>query len=277
MAALLVGALVAYETACGDTAAFACQSDTDCVLSGLPGVCDGNGRCAYPDADCPSGFSYPVATPGLAGECVPGGAATGSSDGGGSGHWGSGNDAGTTLMLDGTGASDTTTSGSVGSGADSSSTTGALTAADSSSDDAGVDCGDEHGDQIFTGTVIGGCQAEVVSEIQSVGDLDWFALFASEGCAAGLYEADLEQAGDSLIVCIVAGCEDASGSNAQCEGSLHTVVSGYQACCSPETARGVLSCGMSGAIDPFLVVGPHSRMLPDTCVPYSFTFSSSPA
>lgn len=60
--------LACVLSACGGAEAFACMQDAECVLGGDPGVCV-DGRCAYPDPTCPSGYRHPAS---LGGMCAPG-------------------------------------------------------------------------------------------------------------------------------------------------------------------------------------------------------------
>jgi hypothetical protein len=56
---------------CPSVDPYACAVDTQCRLGGEQGIC-ADERCAYEDAECPSGFRYPEQTDlGLAGVCVP--------------------------------------------------------------------------------------------------------------------------------------------------------------------------------------------------------------
>ncbi len=65
----LAGTVVA-DGACR-LGAFACEDDGDCADGGAEGVCEPEGACSFPDADCPSGRRYGERSPGdLAGECV---------------------------------------------------------------------------------------------------------------------------------------------------------------------------------------------------------------
>lgn len=125
---MLVGGFVAGALACSASSSFACMEDTECTLSGEPGVCAA-GNCAYPSDTCESGYVYPDGAPGnLAGMCADVEGGTGSvdtgTDTGPSESTGSSTDStgGTTVALDdGTTSSDdtTTTSGSTSVGSSS--------------------------------------------------------------------------------------------------------------------------------------------------------------
>ncbi len=66
-----LGLLTVFNTACGASTPFQCQSNDQCTLEGSAGVCQDNGFCSFPDTDCPSGVRYgESAPPGLAGMCV---------------------------------------------------------------------------------------------------------------------------------------------------------------------------------------------------------------
>ena len=66
--------LIAFAVAlggCPSVEPYACVVDTQCRLGGEQGIC-AEDRCAYEDAECPSGFRYPEQTDlGLAGVCAP--------------------------------------------------------------------------------------------------------------------------------------------------------------------------------------------------------------
>ena len=65
VAGLLVGA------GCQSEDVFQCQSDMQCVSSGVEGMCQPSGYCSFADGMCESGFRYgDSAPPGLAGQCV---------------------------------------------------------------------------------------------------------------------------------------------------------------------------------------------------------------
>ena len=124
---MLVGGFVGGLLACTATTGFACMEDSECSLSGEPGVCAA-GNCAYPSETCESGYVYPDGAPGkLAGMCADVEGGTGSldtgTDNGSSETSGSdgGSTGGTTVALDGgTTSDDTTTSASTSFGSSDS-------------------------------------------------------------------------------------------------------------------------------------------------------------
>ena len=117
VAGLLVGA------GCQSEDVFQCQSDMQCVSSGVEGMCQPSGYCSFADGMCESGFRYgDSAPPGLAGQCVEP-EATGSS----------GPDpTGNTTMLPAT--TSATGSGSSSGGMASGSSTGSSTGTEGSSE-----------------------------------------------------------------------------------------------------------------------------------------------
>ena len=121
---LVLGGFALGLLACSAGSSFACSEDSQCSLTGAPGMCVA-GNCAYPSDACESGYAYPDGAPGnLGGMCAdvedPG---TGSSSGsdvdtGPSASTGT-SDAttstgGTTVALDGTATGDDTTTSSSG-------------------------------------------------------------------------------------------------------------------------------------------------------------------
>ena len=115
---MVAGALLGV--ACATTPEFACAGDADCVLGSTPGICTEGGHCAYPDDDCPSGYSFPAQTPGMAGECVPGDAAT-------SGTGDDDDDDAVGTSSDGDSSADGESTGDRGSTGDSGSTSSPMT------------------------------------------------------------------------------------------------------------------------------------------------------
>ncbi len=73
---------LALMAACQPAEAFECSEDSDCRLAGQEGICAPTSRCAYPDADCASGYAYPEgAGPSLGGVCLPPGVVDSATDG----------------------------------------------------------------------------------------------------------------------------------------------------------------------------------------------------
>jgi hypothetical protein len=68
----LVG-LALVLAACGEPRAFHCDVDGQCVLGGVPGRCEANGFCSFPDVSCASGSRYgEYAPPDVRGTCLAG-------------------------------------------------------------------------------------------------------------------------------------------------------------------------------------------------------------
>ena len=125
---MLAGGFALGVLACSASSGFACTEDSECSLSGEPGVCSG-GNCAYPSDECDSGYAFPDGAPGsLAGTCadvdvVPGstGQDTGPGLSSGPGVDTGDSTGGTTVALDdGTTTSDDTTSSPMGTSLGSS-------------------------------------------------------------------------------------------------------------------------------------------------------------
>ncbi len=282
---LAAGAIAGYAGACGDVSAFACQGDADCVLTGTPGVCEA-GNCAYPDDDCPSGFAYPVATPGVGGQCVAGSGATGDTgddpepgtvDGGA----GTG-DGGGTAAVDGSGVDDGTTSTTAMTVGVTSSETATVTSDSGTDDGAEVGsadtapmCSDDVGDSPLNGSPVGGCEATLESDIRDSSDEDWFAFFGPSGdCPEGEYTANLDDGnGVGLTVCMFAGCEGGGESSADClDGSQPAVVLGFEGCCGGTNVVAILACPNTPEddLDPFVAVLGNDDAA--TCSPYVVEF-----
>ena len=145
--AWLAGAsLLGYVVACNvTTGPFTCADDSDCILQGTPGVCDGEGRCSYPDDACSSGYSYPAATPDVGGDCAPDPGTADAGTGGPVGTSGSGDD--TTGAVEPGSTSDGTTAQLDSAGSEESSSS----SASSSSSDDGLESSDS-GDSTSTTT-----------------------------------------------------------------------------------------------------------------------------
>jgi hypothetical protein len=59
-------------TACGQPRSFHCTSDGQCVNAGVPGRCEADGFCSFPDVTCASGSRYgDHAAPDVRDTCVP--------------------------------------------------------------------------------------------------------------------------------------------------------------------------------------------------------------
>lgn len=61
---------------CGAASEFTCQADAQCVGQGA-GVCQPDGHCSFPAADCPSGQRYGEHSGAQSGQCVGEGGSTG--------------------------------------------------------------------------------------------------------------------------------------------------------------------------------------------------------
>lgn len=72
-----VGLVIGWSIACSP-GSFLCQSDAQCVSSGVDGQCLEDGYCGFPDADCESGLRYGDGSGALSGQCapIPGGGST---------------------------------------------------------------------------------------------------------------------------------------------------------------------------------------------------------
>ncbi|MEM6994435.1 MAG: hypothetical protein AAF721_28225 [Myxococcota bacterium] len=275
-----VGVVLGYAASCGGTSAFACQSDADCILTGVPGICDTTGLCAYPDQACPSGFSYPVATPDVGGDCVPGSGAADGVTGGGDGgpDWGTGGDGDEDTTADSVddGPVMTTADGTTSGGTTGSVTTmGAETNGGVSTGndvDSGVSCSDEHGDEVFSATLLNGCEVNFESQIVDGSDVDWVGLIGpGADCPETEYTATLT-GDEALLVCVFAGCEGGAATFVDCTGSsVPAMASGLQGCCDPEQASGVLGCPDTPEedLDPFVLVTVGEGQGAPVCSPYT--------
>jgi|GEM_PF-1187300 len=65
-----IGLALAWSLACSP-GSFVCQSDGQCVSSGVDGQCLEDGFCGFPDSDCPSGLRYGDGSGALSGQCAP--------------------------------------------------------------------------------------------------------------------------------------------------------------------------------------------------------------
>ena len=255
--AWLAGAsLLGYVVACNvTTGPFTCADDGDCILQGTPGVCDGEGRCSYPDDACSSGYSYPAATPEVGGDCAPdpgfatgggstdGSAGTSSSGGETTGAIEPGSTSGeTTGQLDSVGSEGSSSSGddgleSSGGETTSSSTTGMATT-------GGVACPDTVGNSAEEAEVLDGCFMQVgMGTVVDGSDQDWWVLQEEDGgnCSEGLYEAFVKA--DGLTVCLVPQCEAGFGDTLQClDGSSMTDIDGLDGCCGDGGVAADIQC-----------------------------------
>lgn len=62
--------LALASSACADPTTFVCQTDEQCVVQRIPGICEAEGVCSFPDPACPSGQRYGESAGPLSGECV---------------------------------------------------------------------------------------------------------------------------------------------------------------------------------------------------------------
>lgn len=70
--ALTAGLAGVLLGACTTTSAFSCTEDSECLLSGIQGICEPSGACSFPDPQCDSGRRYGEFGAGVGGECVAG-------------------------------------------------------------------------------------------------------------------------------------------------------------------------------------------------------------
>lgn len=249
--AWLAGALLGYVVACNvTTGPFTCADDGDCILQGTPGVCDGDGRCSYPDDACSSGYSYPAATPGVGGDCAPDPGVGDASTGGPVGTSTSDDDAtgsvapgstgdGTTVQLDSAGSSDSASSddGLESSGGDV--TTSTSTTAEPMCEDDVPNSADEA--VVFPGCIEGAGQGTIVDS----SDEDWWSLGGpGGGCNNGEYSAALKAQG--LEVCLFFQCGGIGSGPVECLVGTEAGVSGMNGCCDSQYVVAAITCGISG-------------------------------
>ncbi len=246
-AALCLGLALAH--ACGHDG-FACADDEQCTLAGEPGRCLAEGRCAYPNDECPSGLAYPQGAPaGLAGECVP-------------------------VEAAGTGGSDEGTAGSStsGEGTVAGETTAMTGAGDDASSGDPVACQDpyEPNDEPTQASVIPFgeprlCNTSWAGALDDALDTDWFLLDTSDGACPTLQELAFVT-DQPLMLCAVPLCADGSAAELlSCDAELTPLMAG-QACCGTTQVRVQAVCadGM-----PLMVLGVASSTAPaDECLPY---------
>ena len=65
-----VGLVIGWSIACSP-GSFVCQSDAQCVSSGVDGQCLDDGFCGFPDSDCLSGLRYGDGSGDVSGQCAP--------------------------------------------------------------------------------------------------------------------------------------------------------------------------------------------------------------
>ena len=68
--AVLIFSIVASGACVRGGGAYRCASDTECMLDGLPGVCESVGYCSFPDPDCEQGYRYGSHAGAYANDCV---------------------------------------------------------------------------------------------------------------------------------------------------------------------------------------------------------------
>jgi len=263
--AWLAGAvLLGYVLACNvTTGPFTCQENDDCVLQGVPGVCDGEGRCSYPDDACSSGYSYPAATPGVGGDCAPdpgtADASTGvfpmESTGAEGTTVGVGDDGttedGTTAQLDSAG-SDESTSG--GGQSESSSGAGSTSATTGGSTTGGPACPDTVGDSPSEAEVLGGCFMESgMGTIVDGDDVDWWQVGGADTCEDGEVEAFVK-AETVLEVCLYGQCFGGNSAPIQCFEGEPELIDGFDACCGAGGVVADLNCGGGTSAVPYVLV-----------------------
>jgi len=266
----MLAGLVLGVIACATPPEFACVGNSDCFLASIPGICTQGGHCAYPDDTCPSGFSFPVHTPGMGNACVPGDSATSGSgdddddddDDDAAEATGSSDDAEST-----TGGDDE--SGGSGEGSDSGNTSPMTSATAGDSTTGAAACDDEVGDNPMSGQIVGGCEGGSGSQLVDESDVDWWAFIGPGAeCSPNDYAAILQgPARGEVEICLMVGCEDGVP-NVFCEEGEPADVGILSGCCSVSgEVAGALSCS-GGTFDPFVSVTPVSSL---SCLPYDFT------
>ena len=273
--AWLVGGLLGYALACNvTTGPFSCQEDGDCVLQSVPGICDGDGRCAYPDDECSSGFSYPAATPSVGGDCAPGPGSETAAEMGDDDSTGSPESettgavepgsTGTTAQLDSFGTDEGSDSGSsTGGGVVTTSTSGT-----GSSSDGAPMCTDQIGSTADEAETVNECyKAAEAGTIVDETDNDWWQLQGENGvCQDGVFEVGL-MSGDQLTLCVFGECPFGGGSGQiECMGGDEASVEGMDGCCGDGDVVIDINCGVANAVVPHILVTGASGQ----CVGYMF-------
>jgi hypothetical protein len=230
--------------ACGDEG-FACNDDEQCTLSEAPGKCVEGGRCAYPNAQCPSGLAYPQGAPaGLAGECVPS-EAVGSSTGGE-----------TAMTTAEPGSSVSTTEAADG---------------ESSSSGGPQSCSDPYepnDDEMQASTIPFGaaqdCNASWEGTLEGSSDADWFVLDAGDGACPTSTELTFVT-DPSLQLCALPRCADVALTEiVSCDGEVVPLATG-DGCCALGELRVLASCGDAS---PEMVLGIAAAGDTPECLPY---------
>lgn len=253
-------ALLGYVVACNATTGpFTCADDGGCILQGTPGVCDGEGRCSYPDDACSSGYSYPAATPGVGGDCAPDpgvgdagtdvGTTTSDDDTTGSVEPGSTSD-GTTVQLDSAGSSDGSSSddGLESSDGDASTSTGTESS-------GGPACADTIGDSLDDAVAFDSCSKAVgMGVIVDDADSDWWVLDGGTDCGEGFYQAFLDTSID-LTLCLFPTCQGGQVAMVECiKGGSSTEVEGLEGCCGDGGVVVSIDCTFNGPVVPYVLV-----------------------
>lgn len=268
--------------ACGDSSAFTCREDSQCVLAGEAGLCQPTSHCSYPDAECPSGYRYPVGAPNdLAGLCAGEGRMTDDS----TSQAGSDTETSTTAT---TATSSTTsstaattgvgeTSGDVSTSRSSQSstaeaTTDPLTSGPTSNvptTTGSQECiqeSDEANDTPERAPNLDACSFDIAGAIGG-DDLDdyYFAPSADLDCDASWHATTV---GMVDMVCIEYPC--ASENVGGCSGT-QTTLSGWVACCEDgNEVTSVAGCGMQRAEAIYVHVRRDSR----TCEQYELSVNA---
>ena len=134
-----VGLGLGWATACSP-GTFVCQSDAQCVSSGVDGQCLQDGFCGFPDEDCDSGLRYGSGSGDLSGQCAPEQRGTSASTGDGTTtNAGDSSGSSSTLAVDGSGTGDTSTTAAETGPASTTMSTDSSSEADSSSTGAPLD------------------------------------------------------------------------------------------------------------------------------------------
>ncbi|MEM6992479.1 MAG: hypothetical protein AAF721_18340 [Myxococcota bacterium] len=251
---------------------FACAEDSQCVLSGTPGVCQSDGRCSYPDAECPSGYRYPVLH---GGECVPGDGNAGTMSGTADGD---GPDAGddTPTPTSGAGASGDGDSGESGIDDGVDTTVGAE---DGEVDDtAGPEnCVDETEAGGSIPLAANGCEplpakGLIEAVLNGSADVDDYHFIYFGDCGDTLFHAAFVNSDDPLRACAYLDCE---GAVIDCEaGSSPETIDGMPGCCTPvmENPQPRFNIACSGSV----TVRVKLDSAPNVCAPYTLVYGELP-
>lgn len=225
---------------------FSCSDDVQCSLSGTPGVCLADGRCAYPDPDCTSGLALPAGAPGAdAGQCVPG-------------------DPPATDGMDGS------SSGGVGvTSTEADGTTTAPAESGHASSDSGIACSDTHepNESIDSAAMIPfgiECFVEWEGQLADPSDIDWFVVDnVTQVCSGNVTVV----AAEGIDVCVAPQCPLGMAPEVfECDGEIRALEDGAEACCAWGNVLMFAEC--LGSMPSWGVRLTATPELPD-CTPYN--------